>query len=102
MLKRSRTWHGSLRSERASPKREAPASKVDCQKCKKPDKVGRKVTTLSRHYYLEGGWGWVIVCVSVCVHVLSHGLQLAWPVLEPATARKFQTGFLETGNTNDN
>ncbi|KAJ9591212.1 hypothetical protein L9F63_002283, partial [Diploptera punctata] len=31
---------------------------------------------LWRHYYPEGGWGWVVVGCSVGVHVLNHGLQL--------------------------
>lgn len=41
----------------------------------------RKVATLSRHYYPEGGWGWVILGCSVMVHVLNHGLQLSFGML---------------------
>ncbi|KAJ9591210.1 hypothetical protein L9F63_002281 [Diploptera punctata] len=36
----------------------------------------RKTATLSRHYYPEGGWGWIVIGCTVGVHVLNHGLQL--------------------------
>lgn len=39
----------------------------------------RKETTLRRHYYPEGGWGYVIVTCSALVHFLGIGLQLAAP-----------------------
>ncbi|EFN84991.1 hypothetical protein EAI_17332, partial [Harpegnathos saltator] len=34
---------------------------------------------LRRHYYPEGGWGYVIVTCSMLVHFLGVGLQLAAP-----------------------
>lgn len=37
----------------------------------------RKTTTLRRHYYPEGGWGWVVVVCAVLVHVINHGVQLS-------------------------
>ncbi|KRT84416.1 hypothetical protein AMK59_1606, partial [Oryctes borbonicus] len=51
----------------------------------------RKVTTLRRHYYPEGGWGWVIVVCSVLVHVLNNGLQLSCSQLVLPAAGKFKT-----------
>ncbi|XP_024942948.1 uncharacterized protein LOC112494658 [Cephus cinctus] len=39
----------------------------------------RKETTLRRHYYPEGGWGYVIVTCSALVHFLGIGLQLSAP-----------------------
>lgn len=51
----------------------------------------RKRATLQRHYYPEGGWGWVIVATAVAVHVLNHGLQLSAAVmLRPAAAKHGQ------------
>ncbi|KAK2579599.1 hypothetical protein KPH14_010893 [Odynerus spinipes] len=39
----------------------------------------RKEATLRRHYYPEGGWGYVIVTCSMLVHFLGIGLQFAAP-----------------------
>ena len=39
------------------------------------DKKVKELRTLKQHYYPEGGWGWVIVLVTVAVQILSHGLQ---------------------------
>lgn len=51
----------------------------------------RKRATLQRHYYPEGGWGWVIVATAVAVHLLNHGLQLSAAVmLRPAAAKHGQ------------
>jgi len=51
----------------------------------------RKEATLRRHYYPEGGWGYVIVTCSVLVHFIGVGLQLAAPGCWHITAeRKFR------------
>ncbi|XP_076048221.1 uncharacterized protein LOC143029459 [Oratosquilla oratoria] len=42
---------------------------------------GRNVRTLAQHYYPEGGWGWVIIFMSVLVHILNHGLHTAGGIL---------------------
>ncbi|KAH0956395.1 hypothetical protein HN011_010376 [Eciton burchellii] len=34
---------------------------------------------LCRHYYPEGGWGWVITVVGTLVHLLGPGLQFSIP-----------------------
>ena len=39
------------------------------------DKKLKDLRTLKQHYYPEGGWGWVIVLVTLTVHVLSCGIQ---------------------------
>lgn len=57
----------------------------------------RKVTTLTRHYYPEGGWGYVIVTCSVMVHILCHGLQLSSGVLILPAAIKFKTDAVHAG-----
>ncbi|KAG5870948.1 hypothetical protein JTB14_027123 [Gonioctena quinquepunctata] len=49
----------------------------------------RKTTTLRRHYYPEGGWGWVVVVCAVLVHVLNHGVQLGCSQLVIPGAQKF-------------
>ena len=41
------------------------------------DKKMKELRTLKQHYYPEGGWGWVIVLVTLIVQLISHGLQLA-------------------------
>ena len=41
------------------------------------DKKMKELRTLKQHYYPEGGWGWVIVLVTLCVQLISHGLQYA-------------------------
>lgn len=51
----------------------------------------RKAYTLRRHYYPEGGWGWIVIVVTVLVHVLNHGLQLACSQLVIPAAQKFKT-----------
>lgn len=44
---------------------------------------------LCRHYYPEGGWGWVISVCAVLVHVLNHGLQLSCSQLVTPASKKF-------------
>lgn len=60
---------------------------------KPPERLAdfRKEATLRRHYYPEGGWGYVIVTCSMLVHFLGVGLQLAAPGTWHITAEhKFQ------------
>lgn len=45
---------------------------------------------LCRHYYPEGGWGWVIAVCALLVHVLNHGVQLSCSQLVSPAAFKFQ------------
>ena len=39
------------------------------------DKKLKDLRTLKQHYYPEGGWGWVIVLVTLTIHSLAHGTQ---------------------------
>lgn len=57
----------------------------------------RKRATLQRHYYPEGGWGWVIVATAVAVHVLNHGLNLSAAVTLGSAAIKFGQPAINTG-----
>lgn len=50
----------------------------------------RKVTTLRRHYYPEGNWGWVIIICATMVHVLNHGVQLSCTQMVFPGAQKFK------------
>lgn len=50
----------------------------------------RKVTTLRRHYYPEGGWGWVIIVCTVMVHILNHGIQLSCSQMVFPGSEKFK------------
>ncbi|CAB3360462.1 Hypothetical predicted protein [Cloeon dipterum] len=49
----------------------------------------KKTATLYRHYYPEGGWGYVIVTCSVLVSVLGQGLQLSFGHLISPAENKF-------------
>lgn len=57
----------------------------------------RKRATLQRHYYPEGGWGWVILATAVVVHVLNHGLQLSAAVMLRPAAEKHKQPVVNTG-----
>uniref|UniRef100_A0A182FK04 Uncharacterized protein n=1 Tax=Anopheles albimanus TaxID=7167 RepID=A0A182FK04_ANOAL len=47
-----------------------------------------KVSTLRRHYYPEGSWGWIVLAVATIQAILNHGVQLAGPLyLLPAGQR---------------
>lgn len=62
-----------------------------------PSPVAQVRRLLWRHYYPEGGWGYVVVTCCILVHILNHGLQLAYGVLHGPIAAKFQVGINETG-----
>lgn len=53
---------------------------------------------LRRHYYPEGGWGWVVLIASTLVQILNHGLQLSAGVLLVPTAQRFGAAISEAGN----
>lgn len=44
---------------------------------------------LCRHYYPEGGWGWVITVCALLVNLLNHGVQLSCSQLVHPAAFKF-------------
>uniref|UniRef100_A0A182Q8S4 Uncharacterized protein n=1 Tax=Anopheles farauti TaxID=69004 RepID=A0A182Q8S4_9DIPT len=50
-----------------------------------------KASTLRRHYYPEGSWGWVVLLVGTLQAILNHGVQLSGPLyLLPAGERFHQ------------
>lgn len=59
----------------------------------------RKKITLKKHYYPEGGWGYVIVIVTILAHVVSHGLQLTSGLLIHPMMTQFQQTVENTGMT---
>ncbi|GAB1869836.1 Monocarboxylate transporter 12-like isoform x2 protein [Camponotus japonicus] len=59
---------------------------------------------LCRHYYPEGGWGWVVTFVGTLVHLLASGLQFSIPatVALPAKVKFYHhpwhtAGYQRTG-----
>jgi len=62
-----------------------------------PSPVAQVRRLLWRHYYPEGGWGYMVVNCSVLVQILNHGLQLSYGVLLPYICQKFNAGIFETG-----
>lgn len=52
---------------------------------------------LWRHYYPEGGWGYVVVTCCVLVNILNHGLQLSYGIFHEPIAAKFHVGVTQTG-----
>ncbi|XP_065339099.1 monocarboxylate transporter 10-like isoform X3 [Cloeon dipterum] len=74
----------------ATPRPSLPPESPPPQVAKAPRRfVLRPAGRLWQHYYPEGGWGWVIVAVSVLVHVLTHGLQLSFALLISPLVTKF-------------
>ncbi|XP_063846304.1 monocarboxylate transporter 10-like isoform X2 [Scylla paramamosain] len=53
-----------------------------------------KKETIGRHYYPEGGWGWVVLVMALLVHVMTHGLHQAAGVLLLHTLRAFPESSL--------
>lgn len=48
-----------------------------------------KRPTIGRHYYPEGGWGWLVLIAAFLVHALSHGLHTAGGTFLTCVAEKF-------------
>ncbi|XP_031335286.1 probable cytochrome P450 6a13 isoform X4 [Photinus pyralis] len=44
---------------------------------------------LCRHYYPEGGWGWIISVCAMFVHILNHGVQLSCSQLVTPASKKY-------------
>jgi len=52
---------------------------------------------LQRHYYPEGGWGWVVIFCATFICILNHGLQLAFNVTNMQVAVRHHVTLIETG-----
>jgi len=59
----------------------------------------RKKITLNKHYYPEGGWGYVIIIITILVHLISHGLQLASGLLMSPAMTRFEQTVENSGTT---
>ncbi|XP_037803161.1 monocarboxylate transporter 12-like isoform X1 [Penaeus monodon] len=53
-----------------------------------------KKATIGRHYYPEGGWGWVVLVMALLVHVISHGVHQATGVLILHLVKEFPEATL--------
>lgn len=72
------------------PSEEVPAGDKQVGPGDDPDKK----ETIGRHYYPEGGWGWVVLTMALLVHVASHGLHQAAGILILHTVKQFPEGSL--------
>lgn len=54
----------------------------------------RQLLTLKQHYYLEGGWGWVIFVIAIIVQTLTHGLQVGYGIMVCECEKKFGSGVV--------
>ncbi|EZA49078.1 hypothetical protein X777_12790 [Ooceraea biroi] len=81
------TWHGNrlIGEARNAEKRSEQQRRNSSSR---PPLDFRKEATLRRHYYPEGGWGYVVVTCSMLVHFLGVGLQLAAPGCWHTTAER--------------
>lgn len=57
----------------------------------------RKRITLNKHYYPEGGWGYVIIVITILAHLISHGLQLTSGLLMSPAMTRFGQTFENSG-----
>ncbi|KAK9717003.1 hypothetical protein QE152_g24414 [Popillia japonica] len=79
-LSRAQSWPllGSAPAEEAARQANARAAQIQARRL------------LCRHYYLEGGWGWVIAVCAFLVQILNHGVQLSCSQLVVPASSKFQ------------
>ena len=105
LWKRQQPKRNSIRSGNLGSSEES-GSKVKLVAILNPfDKKMKELRTLKQHYYPEGGWGWVIVLVTLCVQVISHGLQFALamyvmsvPKSSVISRRLLNASFDQSGN----
>lgn len=62
-----------------------------------PSPVAQVRRLLWRHYYPEGGWGYIVVGCCMLVQVLNHGLQLSFGVMVEPISKRFDVGMQESG-----
>lgn len=71
-----------LDNEKATRNEIKPEGTIDNADKRKQSPASSQVRArklLCRHYYPEGGWGWVITVVGTLAHLLGSGLQLSAP-----------------------
>ena len=55
-----------------------------------------KKATIGRHYYPEGGWGWVVLTMALLVQISAHGIHQATGVLLIEIVNTYKESFLTT------
>ena len=69
-------------------------TKVISSKDKKSDRASSlKIQTIWRHYYPEGGWGWVVVTCAIFTQLLNQGLIMSYGMLGREVGPKFNFKF---------
>lgn len=51
---------------------------------------------ICRRYYTEGGWGYIIVVVSIIVNFLTHGLQLSASLFLMSAGHRFNVNYVDS------
>ena len=54
-----------------------------------PKRINDSWATLLQHYYPEGGWGWIILGISVTINILCHGLHMGFGTVLRIAVKKF-------------
>ncbi|KAL2729556.1 monocarboxylate transporter 2-like isoform X3 [Vespula squamosa] len=80
------------KKEEEKEEEEKNREKISDKKNERPNAGSPQVQArrlMCRHYYPEGGWGWVVTVVGTLVHLLGPGLQLSVPatLAIPATVK---------------
>lgn len=57
----------------------------------------RQLLTLRQHYYPEGGWGFVILIITIFVQCVSHGLHMSSGILIAAFIGQFHENLFTAG-----
>ena len=57
----------------------------------------KRIASIFKHYYPEGGWGVVLMLAVIMVQVLVHGLVLGYGVMLPKIMRRFRVSVTKTG-----
>lgn len=66
-----------------------PIPSMTSTNTRKKRKEELKQATIRQHYYPEGGWGYVVVCVGFLVQIITHGFQMSFGILLLALLRRY-------------
>ncbi|CAH0553346.1 unnamed protein product [Brassicogethes aeneus] len=78
----------SLSRAQSWPLLSGPAPVDDARHTAKASQIQAR-RFLCRHYYPEGGWGWVVAVCAVLVHIVNHGFLISCSQLVAPAAFKF-------------
>ena len=76
---------------------EPPSGEIDNKESNKPELEPDgevKKATIGRHYYPEGGWGWVVLIMSLLVQISAHGLHQATGVVLIEVCNEYKASFI--------